>query len=70
MKSTPHNQPSAAGEHFADAERILAALPLVKRSADRDRHVQIGLVHATLAVAAGVLANGRPRRRGRHYHRH
>jgi hypothetical protein len=55
MHSTP--QPSsAAGEHFADAERILAALPLVKRSADRDRHVQIALVHATLAVAAGVLA--------------
>ena len=46
---------TAAGEHFADAERILAALPLVKRSAERDRHVQIALVHATLAVAAGVL---------------
>jgi hypothetical protein len=46
---------NAAGEHFADAERILAALPIVKRSADRDRRVQITLVHATLAVAAGVL---------------
>ena len=46
---------TAAGEHFADAERILAALPLVKRSAERDRHVQVALVHATLAVAAGVL---------------
>ena len=46
---------AAAGEHFADAERALAALPLVKRGADRDRHVQIALVHATLAVAAGVL---------------
>ena len=46
---------TAAGEHFADAERILAALPLVKRSAERDRHVQIALVHAALAVAAGVL---------------
>ena len=54
MHSTPQS-PSAAGEHFADAERILAALPLVKRSADRDRHVQIALVHPTLAVAAGVL---------------
>ena len=54
MHSTP--QPStAAGEHFADAERLLAALPLVKRGADRDRHVQVALVHATLAVAAGVL---------------
>jgi hypothetical protein len=52
MHSTP--QPSsAAGEHFADAERILAALPLVKRRADRDRHVQIALVHAVLAIAAG-----------------
>ena len=56
MHSTPQ-PPSAAGEHFADAERILAALPLVKRSADRDRHVQVALVHATLAVAAGALAN-------------
>jgi len=52
-----HSQPpnTAAGVHFADAERILAALPLVKRRADRDRHVQVALVHATLAVAAGVL---------------
>jgi len=48
-----HNQP-APGEHFADAERILAALPLVKRSAERDRHVQIALVHAVLAIAAGI----------------
>jgi len=46
---------SAAGEHFADAERILDALPIVSRSADGDRRVQIGFVHATLAVAAGVL---------------
>ncbi len=47
---------AAAGEHFADAERILAALPLVKRSAERDRHVQVALVHATLAIAA-ILAD-------------
>jgi hypothetical protein len=68
MSSTPQ-PPSAAGEHFADAERILAAaLPLVKRSADRDRHVQVALVHATLAVAAGParrmadrLRSGAPR---------
>ena len=53
MHSTPQ-PPTAAGEHFADAERILAALPLVKRRAERDRHVQIALVHATLAVAAGL----------------
>ena len=53
MHSTP--QATAAGEHFADAERILAALPLVKRGADRDRDVQVALVHAVLAIAAGVL---------------
>ena len=46
---------AAAGEPFADAERIVVARPLVKRGADRDRHVQVALVHATLAVAAGVL---------------
>ena len=46
---------TAAGEHFADAERILAALPLVKRSAERDRQVQVALVHATLAIAAGLV---------------
>ena len=53
-----HSQPpnTAAGEHFADAERILAALPLVKRSAERDRQVQVALVHATLAIAA-ILAD-------------
>jgi hypothetical protein len=54
MNSTPQT-PGAAGEHFADAERILAVLPLVKRRADRDRDIQIALVHAALAVAAGVL---------------
>jgi hypothetical protein len=49
--------PSAAtGEHFADAERILAALPLVRRSTKRDRHVQVALVHATPAIAA-ILAD-------------
>jgi hypothetical protein len=51
MHSTPQ-PPSAAGEHFADAERILSALPLVKRRADGDRQVQIALVHAVLAIAA------------------
>jgi hypothetical protein len=56
MHSTPQPPNTAAGEHFADAERLLAALPLVKRSAERDRHVQIALVHATLAVAA-ILAD-------------
>ena len=53
MHSTPQ-PPIAAGEHFADAERLLAALPLVKRGADRDREVQIALVHATLSIAASM----------------
>jgi hypothetical protein len=63
MNSTP--QPSsAAGEHFADAERILAALPLVRRSGERDRHVQVALVHATLAIAAILV--GEEDRSSRH----
>jgi hypothetical protein len=53
MHSTPQ-PPSAAGEHFAD--RLLAALPLVKGRAERDRHVLVALVHATLAIAA-ILAD-------------
>jgi hypothetical protein len=57
MHSTP--QPSsAAGEHFADAERLLAALPLVKRGAERDGQVQVALVHAVLAIAAGIIEPG------------
>jgi uncharacterized membrane protein YwaF len=59
MHSTPQ-PPSAAGEHFADAERILAALPLVKRG-ERDRHVQVALVHATLSVAATLLSDWQTR---------
>ena len=55
---TQPQPPSAAGEHFADAERLLAALPLVKRGADRDRQVQIALVHAVLAIAAGIVQPG------------
>jgi len=50
MNTQPPNP--AAGEHFADAERILATLPLVKRNADRDRYVQVALVHAVLSIAA------------------
>jgi hypothetical protein len=56
MHSTPQ-PPTAAGEHFADAERIIA-LPLVKRPADRDRHVQVALVHAVLTIAAGIIHPG------------
>jgi hypothetical protein len=55
MNSTPQTS-SAAREHFADAERILAALPLIKRGADRDHDVQVALVHATLAIAAILAA--------------
>jgi hypothetical protein len=57
MNSTPQ-PPSAAGEHFADAERLLAALPLVKRGAERDREVQVALVHAVLSIAAGIMRPG------------
>jgi hypothetical protein len=53
MHSTPQ-PPTAAGEHFGrrrtDPRRAAA-----RQAASRDRHVQIALVHATLAVAAGVL---------------
>jgi hypothetical protein len=34
----------------------LAALPLVKRRADRHGHIQIVPVHSVLAIAAGVLS--------------
>jgi hypothetical protein len=46
---------TAAGEHFGNAGRLIAALPLVRRRADRDRQVQVALVHATLTGAAGML---------------
>jgi hypothetical protein len=36
----------------------LDALPLVKRGAERDRQVQIALVHAVLAIAAGSIHPG------------
>ena len=54
MHSTPQPPNAAATEHLVTAERRLAELPLVKRGG-RDRHVRVALVHATLAVAAGVL---------------
>jgi hypothetical protein len=63
MNSTPQ-PPSAAGEHFADAQRIRAALPLVKRGAGPDRRVHVALVHATLAVAAANRSDHRARGRG------
>jgi hypothetical protein len=52
MNTKPPN--TAASEHFADAERLLAALPLVKRS-ERDRHIRVALVHAVLSIAATLL---------------
>jgi hypothetical protein len=60
MHSTPQ-PPTAAGEHFADAKRIIA-LPLVKRPADRDRHVQVALVRAVLTIppASSTPAKGTP----------
>ena len=57
MHSTPQPPSAAATEHLVAAERLLAALPLVRRRADRDRHVQIALVHATLSVAASMPPN-------------
>jgi hypothetical protein len=47
----------AAGEHFADAERILAALPLVKRRAERDRTSRSRSSTPTLAIAASFTTN-------------
>ena len=58
---TQPQPPTAAAEHFADADRLLAALPLVKRGADRDRDVQVALVHATLSVAATLLSDWQTR---------
>jgi hypothetical protein len=59
---TQPQPPTAAGEHFADAERLLAALPLVKRGCrPRDRDVQVALVHATLSVAATLLSDWQTR---------
>jgi hypothetical protein len=38
-------------------------LPLVRRSAERDRHVKVALVHAKLAIAAILADEGGQRRR-------
>jgi hypothetical protein len=54
MHSTPQ-PPSAAGEHFADAERLLAALPLATKRGERDHQMRLALVHAVLAIAAGII---------------
>jgi hypothetical protein len=54
MNSTPQ-PPTAAGEHFADAERLLAALPLATKRGERDRDIAAAQVHATLSIAATLL---------------
>ena len=56
MHSTPQPPSAAATEHLVAAERLLGEVPLVKRG-ERDRHVQIALVHATLAIAASLTTN-------------
>jgi hypothetical protein len=52
MNTQPPN--AAAGEHFADAERILAALPLVKARAERDRHVPISRLGQNMYIPGGA----------------
>ena len=55
MESTPH-QSIAATAHFVEAERLLAALPLVK-GGERDRQLGLALVNAVLAIAATLLSD-------------
>jgi hypothetical protein len=57
MPSTPHS-PIAAVGHFVEAERILAALPLATKRGERDQQLQLALVNAVLAIAAGVIHPG------------
>jgi hypothetical protein len=57
MTSASQDHPSiAATAHFVEAERLLAALPLVNRR-DRTHHLMLALVNAVLAVAATMLGN-------------
>jgi hypothetical protein len=51
---TPHSSVAATG-HLVEAERILAALPLTNKRAERDYNLQLALVNAVLAIAAGML---------------
>ena len=58
MPSTPQDHPSiAATAHFVEAERLLAALPLVNKR-DRDHHLMLALVNAVLAIGAATLSDG------------
>ena len=53
MATQPH-QSIAATAHFVEAERLLAALPLVDKR-HRDHHLQLALVNAVLAIGATML---------------
>jgi hypothetical protein len=54
--STQPHQSIAATAHFLEAERLLAALPLVDKR-QRDHHLHLALVNAVLAIAAGFTTN-------------
>jgi hypothetical protein len=53
MHSTPHPSVAATG-HLVEAERLLAALPLVDKR-HRNHHLQLALVNAVLSIAASML---------------
>jgi hypothetical protein len=58
MHRASQDHPSiAAIGHFVEAERLLAALPLVNRR-DRDHHLMLALVNAVIAIAATTLGEG------------
>jgi hypothetical protein len=56
MSTQPPHQSIAATAHFVEAERLLAALPLVDKR-HRDHHLQLALVNAVLAIAASFTTN-------------
>jgi len=53
MHSTPHPSVAATG-HLVEAERLLAALPLVDKR-HRNHHLQLALVNAVLSIAASMF---------------
>ena len=53
----------AATAHFVEAERLIEALPLIDvKRGERDRQLRLAHVHATLAIAASMLAGPVQRR--------
>jgi hypothetical protein len=56
MSTQPHESVPATA-HFVEAERLLAALPLVNKR-DRDDHLQLALINVVLAIAATTLGEG------------